>query len=195
MTHPDPVRRPWGWLLVVAVLIGTGLLVWWGNRVPVPSRQEAESSVASAVGQREHTTVTANCDEPTDAGFACRLRDAAGRYGSSSTSISKQVSSDEYAPDTISRLTSWDFPIDSAGNLRRELVVAPPQTVSAMVFGTVLLATLALGPGDPGTRLDCPDPDVGASASCAAAGKVRSGTLQRTAADHYLLTATFALPG
>jgi hypothetical protein len=179
-------------LALAALIAGVFTLTWWVGRLPYPTRAELQAQTAATVGQAEHTTVAARCEEPDDDGARCLLRDREGRYGYAVVSFSVDYGEAD-GPQSLNQRTSWGFPLDAQGRLEEPLEVKPPWDLSTSISRAVLVATYALGDADLATRVTCPQPGPGVTVTCTAAGQAASARLRQIDATHYVLSATFTL--
>jgi hypothetical protein len=106
-------------LLVVLVVAGPLLFVWWSRHEPLPSPAEGERIVVSTAQRGgEHRGVTASCrhigkDEDV---LGCRLRDDRGRYGWGEVSIgTRKVEGYRGAERHEVVQSRADFPLSSDG--------------------------------------------------------------------------------
>ena len=178
-----------------AVIALTIVLVTAATRDPLSSRNEAQHQVAAQVAAAENTTVTATCTEPDSHGYACRLRDRAGRYGYAATGYYQVSQGDgEFASSHHEGLMTWGFPVAADGTVTTSFDVRPPSDVSASVSRSLLLTGDALGRTDLLTTIDCAPPHLGMDYQCTAHAPVLSVRLAHGSGTHYDLTYRVAVP-
>ncbi|MFL6118443.1 hypothetical protein [Actinophytocola sp.] len=195
---PSQVVRSW-WFRGLAVLTAVGIAVGiWSLATPsLPSQHEAEQDVASGVGREEHTTVTAHCTVPDDSGYTCRLRDAAGRYGYSSTFFHDERRANNSRITTRYGMTTWSFPLNADGTGTTTLDAAPPRDLKSAIFGVLMMVSGATGQPDAYSlygAIDCGDYVTREATACTVRAPVLSATVRVVDGYEYELTYRVALP-
>jgi hypothetical protein len=184
------IRAP---LLLIPLALGFGF--WWLTRPQLPTQQEAQQEVATQVGQREHTTVTATCTEPQDSGYSCTLRDAAGRYGYAITTFTKNKSNNRYGHKWDST-TIWEFPLNADGTGTKTLDTSPPRDLSLALTAAASAIGNSIGRNFPDMygAIKCGDRVTSEVTMCAVRAPLLSATIQALGDNKYQLTYRVALP-
>jgi hypothetical protein len=202
---PGPVaarlRRLWQqhrWPRVLVLLLPLTLAfgIWWLTRPQLPTQQEAEQEVATQVGQREHTTVTATCTVPKDSGYSCTLRDSARRYGYAITTFTKNTSrNNRYGPRWDST-TIWEFPLDASGTGTKTLDASPPRDLSLAITAALQMIGGSIGHDllDLYGAIKCDTHPTNTVIPCTVRAPILSATIRALGNNQYQLTYQVAVP-